>query len=231
MKATIIAVVGVAVVAAGCGGGGASDGESAKTSAIAPVTLRIGTDDEPGKPAADQIEELARRAAKLSGGAIRIEPVWHAAGDGARLGPARGADGHERRARHGPDPVPQLGHRGRDEPARAERAVPDHQRRAARRVVSVDLADDLMAGLGEAGVHGHRAVPGGPAAPVRPEKPLMGPGDYDGEAIRTPTSKTTAAMFAALGASVDDDEAGPAPARGARVVVRARARAGRRPGT
>ena len=79
MKVTIIAVLAALLAAAGCGGG---DGEAAKTSAVKPVTLRIGTDDEPGRPAADQIEELARRAAELSDGAVRIEPVWHAAGEG-----------------------------------------------------------------------------------------------------------------------------------------------------
>src|SRR5262245_29097715 len=80
MKATSIAILAFVLAAAGCGGG--DEGGAAKTAEIKPVTLRIGTDDEPGRPAADQIEELARRAAKLSDGAIRIEPVWHAAGDG-----------------------------------------------------------------------------------------------------------------------------------------------------
>ena len=45
------------------------------------LTLRIGTDDEPGRPAADQIEEFARSVADRSSGAIVVEPVWHAAGD------------------------------------------------------------------------------------------------------------------------------------------------------
>ena len=44
------------------------------------LTLRIGTDDEPGRPAADQIEEFARSVAEGSEGAIVVEPVWHAAG-------------------------------------------------------------------------------------------------------------------------------------------------------
>src|SRR5262245_22222579 len=47
-----------------------------------PVTLRIGTDDVPGRPAADQIEEFARQVADRSGGALLIEPGWQAAGDG-----------------------------------------------------------------------------------------------------------------------------------------------------
>ena len=43
--------------------------------------LTIGTDDEPGVPSADEIEEFARQVSKLSDGAITIEPKWHAAGD------------------------------------------------------------------------------------------------------------------------------------------------------
>jgi len=47
----------------------------------APITLTIGTDDEPGAPAADQIEYFADRVADLSDGAITIEPEWKAAGE------------------------------------------------------------------------------------------------------------------------------------------------------
>ena len=47
----------------------------------APVILRIGTDDSPGRPAADQIGEFARQVEELSDGGVRIEPVWNAAGD------------------------------------------------------------------------------------------------------------------------------------------------------
>src|SRR5215217_484677 len=47
----------------------------------APVTLRIGTNDDPGKPGAAQIEEFSRQVQELSKGQVRIEPVWRAAGD------------------------------------------------------------------------------------------------------------------------------------------------------
>ena len=45
-----------------------------------PVTLRIGTDDGPGRPAADQIQEFARQVDAMSAGQITIEPVWNADG-------------------------------------------------------------------------------------------------------------------------------------------------------
>ena len=47
-----------------------------------PVTLRIGTDDEPGRPAADQIQEFGRQVEALSDGQITVEPVWKADGQG-----------------------------------------------------------------------------------------------------------------------------------------------------
>src|SRR5262245_29187544 len=47
------------------------------------VTLRVGTDDVPGRPAADQIQEFARAVAERGDGSIVVEPAWHAAGDTA----------------------------------------------------------------------------------------------------------------------------------------------------
>jgi TRAP-type C4-dicarboxylate transport system substrate-binding protein len=44
-------------------------------------TLRIATDDEPGRPAAAQIEEFARNVKEHSGGKVLIEPVWKAVGE------------------------------------------------------------------------------------------------------------------------------------------------------
>ena len=53
-----------AVVAlAGCG---ATDEGTKAGGQAAPVILRIGTDDSPGRPAADQIEEFARQVDELS---------------------------------------------------------------------------------------------------------------------------------------------------------------------
>ena len=44
--------------------------------------------------------------------------------------------------------------------------------------------------------------------------PLRGPDDYDGETIRSPTSKTAAAVFAALGATAKDEPPSPADQAG-----------------
>ncbi len=95
MKATrtpVIALLAAALavpVFAGC----SNDEESATADSAEPVTLRIGSDDEPGKPAADQIEELARRVSKLSGGDDPDQAGLACRRRRPRLGPARGADG------------------------------------------------------------------------------------------------------------------------------------------
>ena len=79
----------VMLSAAGC-----TDEPSSKAGgASPPVTLRIGTNDEPGRPSARAIEEFARQVTGRSHGQIRIEPVWQAAGKtraaGIRPSPGR----------------------------------------------------------------------------------------------------------------------------------------------
>jgi TRAP-type C4-dicarboxylate transport system substrate-binding protein len=71
------AFLAVAMLMAACGGDGDESTKGGGSSA--PVTLRIGTDDWPGRPSADMIEEFARRVEDRSDGQLRIEPVWRAA--------------------------------------------------------------------------------------------------------------------------------------------------------
>src|SRR4051812_32610458 len=47
-----------------------------------PVVLRVGTDDGPQAPGARQIEHFADRVYRLSNGSLKIDPVWHADGEG-----------------------------------------------------------------------------------------------------------------------------------------------------
>jgi TRAP-type C4-dicarboxylate transport system substrate-binding protein len=201
----LLAVALAVPVFAGC----SSDEEGAEADSVRPVTLRIGTDDEPGKPAADQIEEFARRVSELSGGEIRIKPVWHAAGDGP--------DWDQRVARMvtgGELDMGLIPSRSWDtEGVKSLRAlnapflVTSDELLAE--VISSDLAGDLMSGLGEANVVGIALFPEGLRHSFGFEKPLVGPDDYAGQTIRSATSATTAAVFEALGASVNDEEADP----------------------
>ena len=71
----VAAMTVAALAAAGCGGGGTADEDKAGGSGR-PITLRIGTDDFPGRFPAAAIEEFARQAEERSDGQIRITPVW-----------------------------------------------------------------------------------------------------------------------------------------------------------
>jgi TRAP-type C4-dicarboxylate transport system substrate-binding protein len=186
---------------AGCTGG---DGTKAGGSG-APVTLRIGTDDYRETPAGGQIEEFGRRVEKLSGGKLRIKPVWHAAGDGP--------DWDQRVARLVMDGELEMGLI----PSRAWDTEGVTSLRALNapflitsdellaEVVSGELATEMLAGLEQAGVVGLALLPEGLRHPFGGETPLLGPDDYDGRTIRAATSTTTAALFAALGAAINDD--------------------------
>ncbi len=191
-RATLVAAVTATVLLSGCLGG--EEGTKAGGGA-GPLTLRVGTDDPPGRPGEAQIEELAHRVEELSRGDIRIKAVLDAGGD-VRLGPARHTEGQA-----------MVTSTWRLIPARAWDTEGVTSLRALNapflitsdelfaEVISGDLADDLMSGLDEAGVVPLALFPEGLRHPFGFEAPLLGPDDYAGEEIRTPTSKTTAAMF------------------------------------
>ena len=204
-----LAVVLAAAALAGCGGGTKAGGSGA------PVTLRIGTHDlQGGTPGAGHIEEYARRVAALSDGKLRIEPVWRAAGDGP--------DWDQRVARLVVDGELDMGLI----PSRAWDTEGVDSLRALNapflittehllaQVLSGPLAADMLAGLDEAGVVGLALFPEGLRHPFGFDGPLLGPADYEGETIRSPTSKTAAALFAALGATANDEPPSPADQAG-----------------
>jgi TRAP-type C4-dicarboxylate transport system substrate-binding protein len=203
----IIIAVAAALLIAGCGSGSSSDDSAAKSGKR--VVLRVGTDDEPGKPAADQILAFARFVDQQSHGSMRVEPAWHAAGDGP--------DWDQRVARMVSKNDIEMGlipSRAWDEEGVTSlRALNTPflitSDELVDKVVSSDLAGRLMAGLGKADVRGLALLPEGLRHPFGTRAALMGPADYDGKTIRTPTSKTTAEVFAALGAGVNDDELDP----------------------
>src|SRR5688572_2672274 len=83
MNARIIGCVVVAaaaitaLAAAGCGGDSATDKAGGSGT---PVTLRLATPDREGLPGTKAIERFREEVAEVSDGAIRIEPVYEAAG-------------------------------------------------------------------------------------------------------------------------------------------------------
>ena len=205
-SAAFLAVLAAAVTACG------SDGQSTKAGGDGPpVTLRIGTNDPPGRPSADQIEEFAGHVAELSDGQLRIEPVWQAGGQGiddwdqvvARqvvdgeldmgLIPARAWDTEgvmSLRALHAPFLVT------------SDELVAE--------IVSGELAGEMLGGLDSAGVTGLALLPEGLRHLfVFGDAPPASFTDFGGKVIRAPRSDTSYALFEALGATPDDpsDEA------------------------
>ena len=169
------------------------------------LTLRIGTDDEPGLPAANAIMEFARQVDDRSNGRIVIEPVWHAGGEDpddwdqavARmvvsgeldlgLIPSRAWDTEgvdSLRALNAPFLV-------------TSKAVVDD-------VVTGDVSAELLAGLDDIGITGLALLPEGFRHVFWWDRPLLSADDFAGATIRAPRSATTYAVLEALGATPDD---------------------------
>jgi TRAP-type C4-dicarboxylate transport system substrate-binding protein len=207
MRKTGPGFLAAAVAAALLLGGCSDDGDATKAGGKgSPVTLRIGTPDFEGTPARDQIEEFARRVKDLSDDELRIETVGHAGGR------SPGID--QRVARLVTNGTLDMGL----VPTRAWDTEGVTSLRALNapflvtsdellaEVVSGDAAGEMMSGLEKAGVVGLALFPEGLRHPFGYRKPLLGLDDYRGKAIRAPVSSTTSAVFAALGATTNEEE-------------------------
>lgn len=200
--AAVASTVAVGILfASGCSAAGSSKAGGD----AAPVTLRIGTDDEPGRPAADAIEEFARQVEAISDGQLLIEPVWQA------VGPEQD-DWDQAVARLIVDGDLDMGMI----PARAWDTEGVSSLRALQapflvtseelveQVVTADIAEEMLSGLDEIGITGLALVPEGLRQVFSFGAPLLTPSDFEGVTVRAPTSNTTYALFEALGATVDD---------------------------
>jgi len=194
----------VAAVASALVGCTNDDGSTKAGGGSSPVTLRIGTNEGPGVPEADQIEEFARQVESLSEGRLIIEPVWEAAGnvDDREQVVARMVVGGE--LDMGLIPARAWDTEG----VKSLRAlqtpflVTSDELVAA--VITSDMATVMLGGLEALNVAGLALLPTGLRHLF-----VFGDDDVDlfdlnGKAVRAPTSETTKALFTALGATVDD---------------------------
>jgi TRAP-type C4-dicarboxylate transport system substrate-binding protein len=200
--AALLALVLACVSLPACGG---SDDATKAGGSGGPVTLRMGVEGSPGRPEADQLVEFARQVEELSDGGIRVETIFRAVEEGAddldqqvarmvargdldvSIIPARAWDTEgvtTLSALHAPFLVTS------DE--------------LVERIVTSELADELLAGLDEAGVVGLALLPVGLRHPFAFGEPLVSLEDYDGALIRAPRSDVAYALFEALGATADD---------------------------
>jgi TRAP-type C4-dicarboxylate transport system substrate-binding protein len=210
LRSTPVAVLTTLTALAAPGLAHVATASTVPPSAPAPLTLRVGTDDDDGRPAGAQILEFADQVATLSDGMITIEPAWHAAGDNAP---------------HWDQAVAGKVTSGDLEmgliPTRAWDLLDVTSLQALNtpflvtrddlvtEIVSGDVAGELMAGLDVAGVVGIALFPEGFRHPFAFNDALLGPDDYQGAVMRAPSSATTTAMFAALGATTNDDAPNP----------------------
>lgn len=197
----------IAIAALGCSLAGCT----AASPSAEPITLHMGTDDFPGRVAADQVSHFAEAVDKLSSGRITIEPVWKAARstDGTYLN-----DWDQAVARMVQDGDLELGlipsrawdTEGVDSlrPLQAPFLITDDAHLAAVLADAV-VAKALVAGLEEAGVVGLGLLPEGLRHPFAVSDPLEGPDTYAGANFRVPTSDTSRMIYTTLGATTDDD--------------------------
>lgn len=211
-KMAAIAAVAVVLTASGCTdqAGNKAGGNSP------PVTLRIGTNDEPGRPSSRAIEEFARQVGTRSHGQIRVEPVWQAAGTDV--------PGWDQAVAHqvmnGDLDMGMIPTRTWDtENVTSLRALQApflvDSDGLVKQVVAADMAGEMLAGLDRAGVTGLALVPESTRQIFSYGKSLLSPADFRGVTIRVPRSNTSYALFRALGSTPTDLERTEDPLAGA----------------
>jgi TRAP-type C4-dicarboxylate transport system substrate-binding protein len=216
------AVVSLSALTVGAGGfGGTFAPTAVATTPEATVTLRIGTNDGEDGPMAVPINEFARQVEELSGGAMRIEPVWNAGPpDTPTIGEYIAWDQFvARRVVSGEIDMGMIPARAWDtEGVTTLRALfapflVDSDALMTAIAADPELSTDLLAGLDGAGVTGLALLPESVRHVFSFGEPLTSPDDFAGTVIRAPYSATTYALFEALGA-VGTDLVGDAFAEG-----------------
>ena len=154
------------------------------------------------------IEEFARQVEEASGGRIRIQPVWHAAGQPT---PREWDQVVARRVVSGDLAMGLVPSRAWDtEGVSSLRALNAPflitSTSVLHEVVAGELATPLMGGLGDVGVTGLALYPEGLRHVFGFGNVLVTPGDYDGTTIRAARSETVSAVFETLGATADDPD-------------------------
>jgi TRAP-type C4-dicarboxylate transport system substrate-binding protein len=168
-------------------------------------TLRIATDDEPGRPAAAQIEEFARQVKETSGGKVLIEPVWKAVGedkDDWDQAVARGVMAGD--FDMGLIPARAWDTEGVSSFAALHAPFLVTSNAMLAKVTDPALADEMLGGLDKVGVSGLALFPEGTRMLFSFRGPALKPADLAGKTVRAPRSDTTYELLKAFGAIPDD---------------------------
>ena len=172
----------------------------------APLTLRLGTEDDEGRPGAQQIKHFAERVNSLSAGRIVIEPVWDANGQQnmpewdqvvARMVVAGDLDMGMIPSRSW-DTEGVLTMRALQAPFLVTSDA------LAAEIALSDLAPEMLAGLTDVGVTGLALVPEGIRYLFAFGAPPMTVDDFQGLQVRAPLSNTNFDVLEALGTTPDE---------------------------
>lgn len=171
----------------------------------APVTLRLGTEDDAGRPGAEQIREFARQVERLSDGRLLIEPVWDANGDQAddwdQVVARMVVDGE---LDMGMIPARAWDTEGVTSLSALHAPFLVTSEEMVEQIVSGELAGEMLAGLDQVGVTGLALLPESFRHLFAFGEPPLAVSDFDGLLVRAPRSDTTYALFEALGATPGD---------------------------
>lgn len=197
--------VTVVLIACLCGCGVTAGGSTKAGGASLPVTLRLGYFDAAGGVGGDRIEDFAAEVASITGGALRIEPVWSAAG-------TAGDDFDQvvaRRVIRGDLDMAVVATRAWDtEGVTSLRALNAPELvtsdEALGRIVTSDLADRMLSGLDAVGVTGLGLLPVEMRHLFVFGDPLRTIANFEGRTIRSLRSDTVYSVLAALNAKPDD---------------------------
>src|SRR4051794_2165214 len=186
-----------AICLAGCGGGQADKAGGT----AAPVTLRLGSPDEPERPGSDDVERFAARVKQLSDGRMRVKIAWEA---GGRNLPRREPNVAEL-VRGGTLDAAMVPARAWDlEGVRSLQALQAPflitSEALVERVLTSALAGEMLAGLQRLGVTGLVLLPESLRHPFGFGHALRSPADFAAATIQSPLSDASHIALRALGA-------------------------------
>jgi C4-dicarboxylate-binding protein DctP len=196
LTAALVAICAIGFT--GCGGGATAPAKSGGQAAT--VTLRLGTVEGSDAPYADAVEHFAKSVETMSNGSLHIDIVWEAPGPhdaesekdlatmvskgdiDLAIVPTRVwdlLDVTTLQALQTPFLVDSFG--------------------LVNKIVSSDMAGEMMAGLDAVGVDGLALWPDSMRHPVSFGTPLLNAGDFRGEKLLMPRSEISNQLAAALG--------------------------------
>ena len=201
IKGGAIVVVLSTLLAAACSSTGDEPSATQSTTSD-PIVIRLGTGDPRGRPDTPVVERFADAVEQLSDGGIRVEVVWEAGGDSSDPnGFEKGVVGL---VQDGELDLGWIAARAWDtvgvksfQALQAPFLITDQG--LLTEVLASPMADEMLAGMDEAGVVGLGLIPDGLRHPMGYTAPMTSLQDFDGADIRLVPSETTEALVRALG--------------------------------